>query len=655
MFLVKKENSNEEKIIDNLRALSIDMLNKSGFSGIDISLNMAPTFYTLYSKHLRINPADAKWVNRDRFILSCNHASDLFYATLYMSGYNISLDDLKKFGNINSKTPIYPEIDVEDGVDISTGLAGVNIASGVGIAIGESYLRNYYQNLNHKMIDFYTYILCDYSDLMEGISYEAISFAGALKLNKLIILCDATRSYSDVKISNNFGINIQQYFSSLNWNVLSADSSDVSSIDSAINKAHEANLPSAIIINTTTQKYSNVDTNGNDLLLNDDIISDIKNNLNIRDIAFSVSNDAKEDMENMIKSRIDDEYNKWQKEFNGLDNNLKEQLNKLRNDDLSLDNTDIDYEITDINESLELSSYKILNCLAKNNPFFIGGSNMLEHSFLSKIEENNCIANQCGSRNFNYGSRENAMAAIQNGISLVGIKNFVASYLVFADYLKPALRLACQMNLANIYIFSNDSISIGKTGKIYQPVEQLIGLRSIPNLDVFRPADVNEMIGVYKMVASKKNGPTAIVLSKNPVKIKNSTSITEVKKGGYIVKHEEKYISAIIIASGEEVDLALEVAEGLVEKGYDIRVVSMVSIQLFKRQKQDYKDKILPLGVKTFVIEPSSSYSWHEFVYNDKYLITLDEFGVNGDKDEILKKFGFTKEKIEEKIINLLK
>ncbi len=659
MFLTKKETIDSAglKIVDNLRALSIDMIREANSGHPGMALGAAPILYTLYAKHLNINPNDPNWVNRDRFIMSGGHGSSLLYATLYMAGYDVTLDDLKEFRKLNSKTPGHPEYMVTPGVDMSTGPLGQGVASSVGMAIAETYLRSHYSKQN--LFDYYTYVLCGDGDLMEGVSFEALSLAGTLKLNKLIVLYDSNKICLDGKVSTVNNIDVAKYFSSLNFNVLTADGEDLNSIDNAITKAKESSLPSLIIVNTTIGKYSKLegtkDVHGNPLT--DDDITNIKNTLGIRDIAFTVSSEAKDDMQQMILDRVSDRYEKWVAAYEKLGDEDKQVIDKIKDNNLSLDDLNIDFKIGDDDtESLRKSSHKVLNSLAKNNPLFIGGSADLSSSVMTRLDGyKDYSKDNYSGRNINYGIREHAMGAIQNGITLSGIRNFSSTYLTFSDYLKPAIRLACQMNLANIYIFSHDSISVGKDGPTHQPVEQLVSLRAIPNLEVFRPADVNEIIGTYKIVGSKKNGPSAIILGRNNAKVKENTSITEVKHGGYIVKPEEKHISAIIISSGEELDLALDVADSLQEKGYDIRVVSMPSTSLFKKQKQSYQEEVLPFGKKVFVIEPSSSYSWYDFVYNEKYLITVDEFGKSGDKADILDEFGFTKDKVIEKIENLLK
>ncbi len=661
MFLKPKEqvDSTESKIVDNLRALSIDMIHEANSGHPGICLGAAPILYTLYAKHLRIQPEDSKWLNRDRFILSAGHASSLLYATLYMAGFPLELEDLKAFRKIHSKTPGHPEYGITEGVEMSTGPLGEGVSSAVGMAIAEAYLREYYQKKNKNLFHYYTYVLCSDGDLMEGSSYEAFSLAGTLKLNQLIVLYDSNKISLDGKVSQTYTVDLEKYFQSLNWNTITVDGEDFVALDNAITKAKSSNLPTFIIVNTTIGKYSQWEGSNqvHGTPLTEEDITSIKNKLNIRDIPFTVSSEAKEEMQAMIQNRMKKEYENWQAYVESLDDDTKQQLVKMKENDLSLDHLNIHYEVSqDETESLRESSHKILNSLAENNPFFLGGSADLSSSVLTRLDQETDYSseNRLG-RNLNYGVREHAMGAIMNGISLSGIRNFGSTYLAFSDFLKPSLRLACQMNLANIYLFSHDSISVGKDGPTHQPIEQLVSLRATPNLEVYRPADANEMIGTYKVVASKKQGPSAILLGRNRTKVKTNTSINDVSKGAYIVKKEANQLSAILIASGEELDLALEVALALEQKGYQIRVISMPCMELFQKQKPSYQQELLPTGVKVFVIEASSSYSWNQYVSNQNYLITVDQFGYSGEKEEVLAEFGFTKEKIVEKIETLLR
>ena len=660
MFLKPKENdtNNEMKIVDNLRGLSIDMIHEAGSGHPGISLDSAPILYTLYAKHLKINPSDPNWINRDRFILSAGHASSLLYATLYMSGFDLSLDDLKKFRTLHSKTPGHPEYMVTPGVDMSTGPLGEG-SSAVGMAMGECFLREYYRKQNLNIFDYYTYVLCSDGDLLEGVSYEAMALAGTLKLNKLIVLYDYNKICLDGKVEDVNSVDMPKYFSSLNWNVLMADGEDINSIDNAITRAKQGLLPTIIIVNTTIGKHSKYEGTNyiHGAKLSTEDITEIKNELGLRDIPFTVSNDSKEEMENMILSRNKEIYDKWQKDYELLDISIKNALEKIKNHDLSLDNINFDYIYSEEeSESLRSISSKILNLLADSNPMLLGGSADLSTTIQTKIDNGSIFSkdNYLG-RNICYGVREHAMASIMNGLSLTGIRNFSSTFLAFSDYCKPAIRLACQMNLANVYLFSHDSITVGQDGPTHQPVEQLVSLRSMPNLEVLRPADVNEMIGIYKYVFSKKEGPSAIILSRNSTKTKENTSINEVKKGAYIVSKEEKELDAIIVSSGEELDLALDVSKELSEKGYGIRVVSMPSISLFQKQKSSYQEEIIPTNTKVFVIEASSSYSWYFLVNSKDYLFTVDEYGKSGTKEDLMKEYGFTSDKISSRIQNLLK
>ena len=661
MFLKPKENdtNNEMKIVDNLRGLSIDMIHEAGSGHPGISLDSAPILYTLYAKHLKINPSDPNWINRDHFILSAGHASSLLYATLYMSGFDLSLDDLKKFRTLHSKTPGHPEYMVTPGVDMSTGPLGEGISSAVGMAMGECFLREYYRKQNLNIVDYYTYVLCSDGDLLEGVSYEAMALAGTLKLNKLIVLYDSNKICLDGKVEDVNSVDMPKYFSSLNWNVLIADGEDINSIDNAITRAKQGLLPTIIIVNTTIGKHSKYEGTNyiHGAKLSKEDITEIKNELGLRDIPFTVSNDSKEEMENMILSRNKEIYDKWQKDYELLDISIKNALEKIKNHDLSLDNINFDYIYSEKeSESLRSISSKILNLLADSNPMLLGGSADLSTTIQTKIDNGSIFSkdNYLG-RNICYGVREHAMASIMNGLSLTGIRNFSSTFLAFSDYCKPAIRLACQMNLANVYLFSHDSITVGQDGPTHQPVEQLVSLRSMPNLEVLRPADVNEMIGIYKYVFSKKDGPSAIILSRNSTKTKENTSINEVKKGAYIVSKEEKELDAIIVSSGEELDLALDVSKELSEKGYGIRVVSMPSISLFQKQKSSYQEEIIPTNTKVFVIEASSSYSWYFLVNSKDYLFTVDEYGKSGTKEDLMKDYGFTSDKISSRIQNLLK
>ncbi len=661
MLFKGKELSMDEKIINSIRSLGIDMISEAESGHPGIVLGAAPILYSLYAKHLKVNPKDAEWFDRDRFILSAGHGSALLYATLFLAGYGLKLSDLKSFRQLDSKTPGHPEYGVTPGVDMSTGPLGQGIASAVGMAIGEEYLRNYFFRNNRSIVNHYTYVLCGDGDLMEGVSYEAISLAGTLKLNRLIVIYDSNQICLDGEVERTMVENIPARFNAMNWNVLIvSDGEDLSAFDNAIEKAKTSiDRPTLIIVNTTIGKYSKLQgTNKvHGAPLEKDDVASIKEKMGVRGIPFVVSGDAAEAFQQMIHSRVDPIYEEYQKAKTLLEEPLKEKLQKLETKDASLDDMAIDYEKPEENgEEIRVTGGKILNYLADHNPFLLGGSADVASSTKTYLDHCGDFSSQNRlGRNIRFGVREHAMGAILNGLSLLGLRPFGSTFLVFSDYLKPSIRLAALMNLPVTYIFTHDSFKLGEDGPTHQPVEQLISLRSIPNLEVMRPADVNEVIGTYKYTMKKRQGPVAIVLGRNYSMIQEHTSIKDVQKGGYIVKKERKNLGAILISSGEELQVTVQIAEELEKKGYDVRVVSMPSIELYKKQTAKYKESLLPLGVKTFVIEASSSYSWHEFVYNQKYLITLDHFGKSAKRIDLEKEFSFDLVSISKYIENLLK
>lgn len=661
MLFKGKEMTIDEKIINSIRSLGIDMIHeaKSGHPGI--VLGAAPILYSLYSKHLKVNPKDPDWVDRDRFVLSAGHGSALLYATLFLAGYNLKLSDLKSFRQLNSKTPGHPEYGVTPGVDISTGPLGQGIASAVGMAIGEEYLRNYFLKEGKHIINHYTYALCGDGDLMEGISYEAISLAGTLKLNKLIVIYDSNQICLDGEVDQTMTENIPNRFNAMNWNVfIVPDGEDLATLDGTIEKAKTSiDKPNLIIVNTTIGKYSKLQGTNKvhgTPLDKDDILA-IKEKMGVRGIPFVVSGDAADAFQQMIHQRVDSIYESYQKSKETLEEPLKQQLIKLEEKNSSLDDLKVAYEKPEENEEeIRATGEKILNALAKRNPFLIGGSADVATATKTYLESGSDFSfqNRLG-RNIRFGVREHAMGAILNGLALMGLRPFGSTFLAFSDYLKPSIRMTALMNLPVTFIFTHDTFKLGEDGPTHQPVEQLIALRATPNLEVIRPADANEVIGAYKYIMAKKNGPTALILGRHKSLIQETTSIKDVQKGGYIVKKEKKNLGAVLISSGEELGLTIQVANKLEEKGYDIRVISMPSIELYQKQTAKYKENLLPLGVKTFVIEASSSYSWHEFVYNQKYLITLDQFGKSAKREDLEKEFSFDLESVITYIEDLLK
>lgn len=647
---------NDQKIINQLRGLGIDMIHEAGSGHPGITLDAAPILYTLYAKHLRFDPSHPDFFNRDRFVMSAGHGAALLYACLSMAGFDLSMEDLKSYRHLNSKTPGHPELGKTPGVDMTTGPLGQGIATSVGIAIAEAQLEAKYKNL----INFNTYVLCSDGDLEEGVSYEACSLAGTLKLNRLIVLYDSNDTSLDSKTNTSFNENIELRFTSMGWNYLKVnDGEDYEAIDRAITEAKRKDFPTLIEVKTTIGKFSKYEgTNkihGGDLE-NDDITS-IKEKLKLRDIPFNITNDVLENFRYMIQERNCDLVSNFLDKFDKLDEDSKNILNPLIKNEYEIDLKKLSYEKPEENyESLRDTSSKVLNSIVSNNEFIMGGSADLFTSTKTYIKDLGDFSskNYLG-KNIFFGVREHAMAAIINGISLVGFRSYASTFLAFSDYMRPAMRIASILNLPVTYIFTHDSISIGSDGATHQPVEQLTSLRAMPNLEVFRPCDANEVIGTYKTIMKKKTGPSVISLSKTKLPILETTSSSGVEKGAYIVKNEQRKLDGIIISSGEEVHQAIEVSKRLNTKGIDVRVVSMPSIKRFLDQEDSYKEEILPVGIKKIVIEAGSSLSWNRLIFNKKYLITLDTFGDSGSRDELYEKYGFDIESLEEKIENLLK
>ncbi len=653
---VKEENEEVyddiKKIVDNVRALGIDMISeaKSGHPGI--VLGAAPIITTLYANHIKVDQNDDKWINRDRFVMSAGHGSALLYATLFMAGFDLPFDELKKFRKLDSITPGHPEYSVTKGVDISTGPLGQGIASSVGMAISERFLRNYF---GEEIINYYTYVLCGDGDLMEGMSYEAASLAGHLNLNKLIILYDSNNVTLDGNLDISFDEDIKTRFESMNWNyILVDDGEDTLKIDTAIEEAKKSiSKPTIIEVKTVIGRYSK--NEGTCLVhgtpLDNDDINYIKQKLNLREIPFTISQDTKEKMTLKIHNRNDELIKKWNSKVQELSDDLKEKLELLISNKKPVKLIDVDYIApTDSMDSTRNVSGKILNSIAKNYPFLIGGSADVSKSSKAILNntENNTFLTPLG-RNINFGIRENAMAAIGNGIALSNLTPFVSTFFSFSDYLKPSLRLSALMDLPIIYVFSHDSISVGEDGPTHQPIEQLVSLRATPNFDTYRPSDANETIGAYKAILELRK-PAAIILGRNKVKIEEHTSSSMVINGAYVVEKERNNLEGIIITSGEELDLTMKIYDLLVEKGYGIRIVSMPSMSRFEKMSEEYQNEILPKNVKTFVIERSSSLSWYKYVNDKNRMFTIDSFGASGSKEDVDRKFGFDVNLIEEKI-----
>lgn len=651
----------EGKIIDQIRSIGIDMIDEAGSGHPGIVLGAAPIIYSLYAHHMRIDPEDPKFFNRDRFVMSAGHGSALLYATLFMSGYDLSIDDLKDFRKLDSKTPGHPEYKMTPGVDATTGPLGQGIGMAVGMAIAEANLEARFNTNSKQIIDFNTYALCGDGDLMEGISYEACSLAGNLKLNKLIVLYDSNDVCLDGNTNLTFNEDIESRFKAMGWNYIRVeDGTDYNLISLAIEEAKKSiNKPTLIEIKTTIGKYSKLEgTNAvHGKPLSKDDITEIKSKMDIRDIPFTISKTAMEDMQYYIGERCKNIKSKFEKAVSGLDEELQKEIEYLISDDKRIELKELIYDAPEDNiEAPRDTSCKILNSIVKNSNNILGGSADLFGACKNYIKDGGDFSSEDYlGKNIFFGVREHAMGAILNGISLCGYRTYGSTFLSFSDYMRPSIRLAAMMDLPVTYIFTHDSISVGEDGATHQPVEQLTSLRAMPNIEVFRPADANEVIGAYKVVVEKSSGPSVISLSKTNLPILDATKVSEVSRGGYVVFDSGRKPAGILISTGEEVHLAIEIAKRLQIKGIDVRVVSMPSISRFQEQSSEYIDEVLPVEVRKIVIEAGSSLSWNRIVFNKKYLITLDQFGTSGKRLDVYKKYGFDVDTLEEKVEDLLK
>ena len=652
----------DKKIIDNIKMLGINMIQSANSGHPGIVLSAAPILYTLYSKHLNINPNDPTWINRDRFVMSSGHGSALLYSCLYMAGYDISLEDLKNFRQINSITPGHPELDVTPGVDLSTGPLGQGFATSVGMAIAEKYLKsNYniekkYEIFNHKI-----YVLCGDGDLMEGISYEAASIAGNLKLNNLIVLYDSNDTSLDGKTNKTFTDNIQKRFESQNWNyILVKNGEDIDSIDKAINNAKKSDKPTLIEIKTVLGKGSLLENtnkvHGTPLTKED--IEQLSNKLELRNIPFSPSSDAVEHFRTMIKTRIGltyDSYNDMFNEFiDSSSNEIKRDFNILKgetNIDTSFlpKNFDDNYE-----EALRTINGNLLNILCSNTNLFIGGSADVSSSTKTYLkDQGDFSANNYKGKNIWFGVREHSMGAIVNGISTYNIRTFATTFLSFADYLKPAIRMSSLMKLPVTYIFTHDSINIGEDGPTHQPIEQLSMLRSIPNFTVYRPCDAKEIVGSWVNIC-KTNSPSALILSRNSVKTQKNSNYKKIELGAYIIKKEKNDLKGILISSGSDLEKVIDIANELEEKKLGIRVISLPSKELMERQDISYINELFPKNIKKILIESSNDYKLDKRINNEIYYILLENFGISGKENDVLKHMNFDKESIKKQILEIL-
>lgn len=640
----------DEKIINQIKALGIDMIDqaKSGHPGI--VLGAAPILYTLYSKHIHVCKEDKSWPNRDRFILSAGHGSALLYATLFMSGLDYTIEDMKAFRQIHSRTPGHPEIEASPYIEGTTGPLGQGLAMAVGMALSQKILSSkFLQKTGENLFDYYTYVLCGDGDLMEGISYEASSFAGAQNLDHLIVLYDSNRTTLDHKTDFVFEEDIQMRFKAMGWHTIEVQNgNDWREIDEAIRKAKKTNKPSLIEVHTTIGKDSLLEdtTQVHGSILSKEDIKQLKHKWGI-ERPFSVNPLLQENFNKQIQKRSDAKYQIFQKQAEPY----KEELDFLIKDSpisISFDSVPLEESAT------RISNGKLMQSLASQIPFFIGGSADLSSSNKTYLEEMGDLTRENpNGRNILFGVREHAMGAILNGLSMSHFRCFGSTFLVFSDYMKPAIRLSALMKRPICYIFTHDSISVGEDGPTHEPIEHIPMLRAIPNLYTFRPCDERELRGCWKEILASTQTPSALLLSRTGGSIIPGSDEEKSRKGAYILRKEKHIPQAILVSTGTEVETAYHIAEALwKEKQIDLRVVSMPSLEIFQKQSEIYQKEILPQNIIKIVIEASSQNS---FIPDSTHYLTLQSFGYSGKAIDVKKTLHFTEEEIKYQVERLVK
>lgn len=663
----RAENSIEAACINAIRVLSMDAVQKANSGHPGTPMALAPLAYTLWTKHLRYNPADPNWADRDRFILSCGHASMLIYSVLYLTGYNLTLDDIKNFRQWDSKTPGHPEYGYTDGVETTTGPLGQGVGNAVGMAVAEAHLSAIFNKGADKIVDHYTWFICSDGDLMEGISHEAASHAGHLKLGKLIGFYDDNNITIEGEIDLTFGDNTKLRFESYGWHVETvADINDIAALDAAIERAKaETEKPSMIIVKSSIgygspNKQDKADAHG--APLGNDEIALTKANLGITNTEpFYVEPEALAYWRAKAAERAaaHTEWNEKFARYKAATPELAAEFERRLSGTLP-EGWDKDIPtFTSENGAVasRAASGIVLNAIAPHVPELIGGSADLASSTNTVIKGSPSFnAEHYEGRNFHYGIREHGMGSMMNGMSLHGgVIPYGATFLIFSDYMRPTIRLAALMNQRVIYVFTHDSIGLGEDGPTHQPVEQVSTLRAIPNTLVLRPADASETAEAWRAALNHTGGPVVLVLTRQKLSFIDRAKYAPaagVAKGAYVLSEAPDASQGgtpasvtpdvILLSSGSEVEIALSAQDKLKAEGIIARVVSVPSMELFAKQDNAYQDSVLPRGIVKVAIEAGHPMSWYKLVGNDGAVVGIEKFGASAPYEELYKQYGIT-------------
>jgi len=652
-------NNIEQLAINTIRTLSIDAIEKSNSGHPGMPMGAAPMAYALFAKFMNHNPKNSKWFNRDRFVLSAGHGSMLLYSMLHLSGYEVSIEDIKNFRQWGSNTPGHPEFGHTHGVEATTGPLGQGIAMAVGMALAERHLAGTYNKEDLNVVDHFTYSICGDGDLMEGVSAEAASLAGHLQLGRLVVLYDSNDISLDGELNRSFSESVEDRFKAYGWQVIRVeDGNNLDEITAAIQKAQEElSKPTLIEVKTTIgygspNKSGKSKSHGEPLGKEETVLTKQAYAWGYEN-AFHVPEEVYAHFNKVIVEAGAKKEAEWNATFAKYEEKYPELAAQLKN--AIEGNITVDLETAlpkyEVGKKIATrsSSGEAINAIANVLPSFFGGSADLAGSNKTYMNGKGDFTRESyDGRNIWFGVREFAMGAALNGMALHGgVHAFGATFFVFSDYLKPAIRLAALMNLPVTYVFTHDSIAVGEDGPTHEPVEQLAAFRSMPNLNVIRPADGNESSAAWKVAVEAKDAPTMLVLSRQDLPTLEGTTTdiyNKVSKGAYVLSPaKQDKIDVVLIAAGSEVQLAVGAQEKLAAEGISASVVSMPSMDLFEKQSDEYKQSVLPKEVtKRVAVEMGSSFGWHKYVGFDGEVISIDTFGASAPGNLLMEKFGFT-------------
>ncbi len=661
----------EDLAIGSIRTLSIDAIEKANSGHPGMPMGAAPMAYSLWTKHMNISPSNPEWFNRDRFVLSAGHGSMLLYSLLHLSGYELSIDDLKGFRQWGSKTPGHPEFGHTPGVDATTGPLGQGIAMAVGMAMAERHLAKTYNKESFEVVDHFTYSICGDGDLMEGVSAEAASLAGHLKLGKLVVLYDSNDISLDGDLDRSFSESVQKRFDSYGWQYIRVeDGNSIEEISRAIEEAKGDQSRPTLIEVKTTIGYGSPNRAGTSGVHGAPLGVD-ETKLTKETYNWTFENDfhVPDEVYSHFHSTILEPGKKKVQEWNQLFSQYKEKYPELGNQlDAAIsgklpEGWETQLPTYEVGKSLasRASSGEALNAIAKHVPQFFGGSADLAGSNNTMIKgANDFTPEDYSGRNIWFGVREFAMGAALNGMALHGgVKVYGGTFFVFSDYLRPAIRLAALMKLPVTYVFTHDSIAVGEDGPTHEPIEQLPSLRAMPHLGVIRPADGNETVAAWRLAIESTDKPTVLVLTRQNLPTLPGTSekaYDGVKKGAYVISEaQNNNPEGILLASGSEVNLAVSAQQELANQGIHVSVVSMPSWDRFEQQTQEYKDSVIPKSVKKRLgIEMASSLGWEKYTGDEGEVLAINDFGASAPGPKIMEEYGFSVQNVVARMRKIL-